>query len=84
MKTEQEVKTLLKQWILKKSTKIKESDLTDQTPLFEKRIITSLQVMELILEIEKIRGSKFNLKSIKPGAFGSIDNIYSSFFGSAS
>ncbi len=84
MKTEQEVKTLLKQWVLKKSAKISESDLNYQTQLLEGRIISSLHIMELILEVEKIKGSKFNLKNIKPGAFNSIDSIYSSFFGSAS
>ncbi|MGZ6434487.1 MAG: hypothetical protein ACXWRE_14215, partial [Pseudobdellovibrionaceae bacterium] len=49
--------------------------------LLESRILSSLHVMELILEVEKIKGTKFNLKNIKPGAFNSIDNIYNSFFG---
>jgi hypothetical protein len=82
MKTEQEVKESLRQWVLKKSKKVTDADLRTTTPLLESRIISSLHVMELILEIEKIKGSKFNLKTLKPGAFHSIDSIYSTFFGS--
>ncbi len=81
MKTEQEVKDTLKQWVLKKSQKITAEELTFQTPLLESRILSSLHVMELILEIERISGSKFNLKNLKPGVFNSIDSIYTSFFG---
>jgi acyl carrier protein len=80
MKTEQEIKETLRQWVLKKSKKITEADLTTATALLENRILTSLHVMELILEIERIKGSKFNLKSLKPGAFNSIDTIYATFF----
>ena len=54
MKSEQDVKETLRQWILKKSTKISADDLSFETPLLESRIISSLHVMELILEIEKI------------------------------
>lgn len=80
MSTEQEIKQTLKQWVLRKSKKISEADLTDQTMLLESRIITSLHVMELILEIERIKGTKFNIKNLKPGVFNSIDNIYVAFF----
>lgn len=82
MKTEQEVKETLRQWVLKKSKKVTETELAFDTHLLETRILSSLHVMELILEVEKIKGSKFNLKAIKPGAFNTIDSIYASFFGS--
>lgn len=81
MSKEQEIKETLRQWVLKKSKKISDSELTFQTMLLESRVISSLHVMELILEIERIKGSKFNLKSLKPGAFNSIDSIYATFFG---
>lgn len=79
MKTEAEVKSALKAWVLKKA-KISEGDLNEATPLLETRLISSLQVMELILEIEKIKGGRINIKSMKPGAFASIHNIYEAFF----
>lgn len=81
MKDQQTIKETLRQWVLKKSTKVSESDLTFQTPLLESRILSSLHVMELILEIERISGTKFNLKNLKPGVFNSIDTIYTAFFG---
>jgi acyl carrier protein len=81
MKDQIAIKEELKKWVLKKSQKITESELTYQTLLLESRILSSLHVMELILEIERISGTKFNLKNLKPGAFNSIDSIYTSFFG---
>jgi acyl carrier protein len=83
MSQQQEIKETLRQWVLKKSQKITEAELTFETALLESRILTSLHVMELILEIERISGAKFNLKNMKPGAFNSINNIYTAFFGIA-
>jgi acyl carrier protein len=79
MKSENEIKQELRTWILKVG-KVTPEGLTNETPLIEKRIIKSLQIMELILLIEKLKGSRFDLKAIKPGAFNTIDSIYRSFF----
>jgi hypothetical protein len=84
MKTETEVKNELRAWVLKTSKKVNADELTDATPLIEKRIISSLQIMDLILVIERLRGSPFDIKSLKPGAFQSIDAIYKSFFAAQS
>jgi acyl carrier protein len=79
MKTEEEFKIELKNWVLQKSTKITAQDLTYSTPLIDTRIISSMQVMELILFLEKLKGSRLNMKNIKPGVFQDIDSIYNSF-----
>ncbi len=79
MKTEQEYKDEIIKWVLKVSTKVKPEDLTSTTPLIETRIITSMQVMELILFLEKLKGSRLNMKNMKPGAFTNIDSIYNTF-----
>lgn len=79
MKTEDEYKQELLNWVLKVSTKVKAEELTITTPLIETRIITSMQVMELILFLEKLKGSRLNMKNMKPGAFTNIDTIYNSF-----
>lgn len=79
MKTEQEYKQELLNWVLKVSTKVKAEDLTVTTPLIETRIISSMQVMELILFLEKLKGSRLNMKSMKPGAFRDIESIYTTF-----
>jgi hypothetical protein len=48
--------------------------------IIEQRIITSVQIMELILFLEHLRGEPINPMHIKPGAFSSIDSIYQHFF----
>lgn len=80
MKDEKTVRDELKAWVLKNSKKISVDELKDETPLLESRIISSLQIMDLILTIEKLRGAPFDIRAIKPGAFQSIDAIYRSFF----
>jgi acyl carrier protein len=82
MKNSEEIKSDLRNWILKKNGKIKSQDLTNETKLLEARIISSLHIMELILEIEKMKGAKLNLKKMKPGVFGSVNSIYEAFFAS--
>ena len=47
-----EVKQALREWVALKSGKVRSEDLDDETPILEQRIITSLQVMDLILHIE--------------------------------
>jgi acyl carrier protein len=79
MKTEEQYKNELREWVLKNSTKVTAEELTSATPLIETRIITSMQVMELILFLEKIKGSRLVIKNIKPGAFKNIDSIYDAF-----
>lgn len=79
MKTETELKQEIMNWVLKVSTKVKPDELTLTTPLIETRIITSMQVMELILFLEKLKGSRLNMKAMKPGAFTNIETIYDTF-----
>ena len=81
MKSEQEFRQSLRQWILAKSGKIKAEDLHDDTPIIEQRIITSLQVMDLILELEKLTGNPVEVEQLKPGVFKSIDKIVENFGG---
>jgi acyl carrier protein len=79
MKTEQEYKEEILKWVLKVSTKVKPEELTVTTPLIETRIISSMQVMELILFLERLKGSRLNMKNMKPGAFNNIETIYNAF-----
>lgn len=79
MKTELEIKQQLISWIEKKGRH--DGVVTSDLNVIEKGIVTSLDIMELILFIEQIKGEKFNLKNIKPGSFNSVNSIYASFFG---
>ena len=83
MKTEVEIRQSLRDWIIKKNGKIKPEELNDQTPVIEQRIISSLQVMDLILFLEQLSGNPIEVDDLKPGVFRDIDSIYRNFFNAA-
>ena len=80
MRTETEIRAALREWIINTSGKIKRGELNDETPLIEERIITSLQVMDLILFLEKLSGQPVEVEQLKAGAFRNIDALYRNFF----
>lgn len=80
MKTEAEIKQALREWIAKTSGKIDAQSLSDRTPIIERRIISSLQVMDLILFLEQLSDRPVEIDQLKPGVFRDIDSIYSGFF----
>ena len=85
MKTEREIREALREWIVRKSGgKVQAHELTDQTPLIEQRIITSIQAMDLILFIERLRERPVDVERLKPGVFRTVDAIYASFFAESS
>lgn len=78
----EDIKLALKEWIAKKSGgKTALADLKDDTPIIEQRIISSLQVMDLIMYLEKLRGKPVEVESLKPGAFSTVSAIHANFFG---
>ena len=77
---EQKFKQLLREWIGQRTQRLILGGLRDDTPILEQRVITSLQVMELILFVEKTSGRSVNVSQLKPCSFRSIDNIYTTFF----
>jgi acyl carrier protein len=78
--SETEVKGALRTWIIAKSKHAEASALTDETPILEKRILSSLQVMDLILYIEQLSKAPMDPESLKPGVFSSVNRIYDTFF----
>lgn len=80
MRTEEEIRRSLRDWIAKTNGKIQPEDLGDQTPIIEQRIISSLQVMDLIFFLEQLSGKPIEVDDLKPGVFRDIDTIYQNFF----
>ena len=78
MKNQEQVRLELNQWLEKKNQH--DIQLNDDLNIIEAGIISSLDILELILLIEQLKGQKFNLKNIKAGSFNSINSIYNSFF----
>jgi len=79
MKSETEIKADLRDWIVRKG-KIQAEEINDKTPFLEQRIISSVQLMELILFMEDLSGNAIDVKSLKKGMLRDIDTIYANFF----
>jgi acyl carrier protein len=75
------IKDALRERIARLSGKVSASAIADDTPILERRIITSLQVMDLILELESLIGSPIDAERLKPGAFKDVASIYAAFWG---
>ena len=68
----------LREWILA-SGRVVRSELRDDTPLLETRLVTSLQLVELILYLEDLRGRPLDAERLAPGSFRDIDTICRNF-----
>jgi acyl carrier protein len=68
-------------WILKTVPKLEPAQLTDDTKILKDRVITSLQIMDLILFIEARRKGSIDRTRMKPESFQSIRSICEAFFG---
>lgn len=80
IRTEAQIRQALRDWIVTTSEKISPQLLTDQTAIMEQRLISSLQVMDLILCIEALSGQPVDVATLRPGVFRNIDAIYQNFF----
>ncbi len=69
----------LRQWLAEKNGAIAQDQLSDDFPIMEQRVITSLQVMDLLLFIEELRGQSLDVRDIHPGVFRSIETICQAF-----
>lgn len=83
MKTEVEIKTELRDWIVRTNGKVKVEEIADDTPILEQRIVKSLDIMDLILFLEELRGRSIDVEKLKPGVFRNIDAIWTNFFEAA-
>jgi hypothetical protein len=81
VKAESDVKNLLRHWIHTASKKAELPPIADDTAIIEQRIITSLQVMDLLLYIEQLTNEPLDAGDLKPGSLKDINTIYKNFFG---
>jgi acyl carrier protein len=78
--TRTEIIDRLRAWIADKDGRICATDITDETPIVEQRILSSLQVVNLLLYIEQMRGAPIDIESLQPRSFRSLATIYLQFF----
>lgn len=69
----------LRDWVLRRNPGLDPAALSDRTPLIEARYLTSLQVAELLLFLERLRGEPVDVGSLRPGVFRDIDSICAAF-----
>src|SRR5690606_23594847 len=77
---EQAIRGRIREWIVAHSKTARAGELTDQTPLLESGLITSLDIVELVLFIEELRGSEIETDDIEPQVFTSVDTLWQGFF----
>jgi len=76
----EEIRCQLRRWMVGRNGDITLEQLRDDTPILEQKIITSLQTLDLILLIERLRGAPLDVTLLKPGSFRNVDAIMQSFF----
>lgn len=72
-------KERLRAWILEHGNRIDADELRDDTPLLERRILTSLQLADLLLFLEELRGAPVELEGISGAAFRDLDSMVKAF-----
>lgn len=77
---ESEIRDRLRSWILERVEKPPDGGLSDDAPILEAGLLSSLQVVELILYIESLRGEEVELDLLKPQALTNLDTLYATFF----
>ena len=78
---EVEVKGKLKSWIINRSKQqISEHEITDDTPVIEAGLLSSLDVVEFVLYIESLLDDEIELEDLEPEVFTSTNTMYATFF----
>ena len=78
---EVEVKSKLRTWIINQSKQqVEDHELTDDTPIIESGMLSSLDVVEFILYIESLLGDEIDLEDLEPEVFISTNTMYATFF----
>jgi acyl carrier protein len=77
---EAQVREQLRGWILRRSQSKATKELKDDTPILESGLLSSLDVVELILFIESLLGTEVNVDDIEPEVLTNVSTIYEGFF----
>jgi acyl carrier protein len=80
MSAEAEIREQLRGWIIDRS-KSGIDRLDDDTPILESGILSSLDVVELVLFIESLRGEEVDVDDIEPESLTNVHTLYETFFG---
>lgn len=74
-----DIKLKIKDWIVTKNGTIEASQVQDDTRILEEKLISSLQLMDLILFLGRLKGSPIDMSKSKQGSFSSVNDMYDTF-----
>ncbi|MEC7522788.1 MAG: hypothetical protein VYE22_23060 [Myxococcota bacterium] len=81
---EQNIRRQLRDWVLEHAKAPPPGgELTDATPLLETGLISSLDIVELVLFLEELREEEIDPDEIEPEVFTSVDTLWGAFFANA-
>ncbi len=75
--TRDEVLEQLKNWVHERNP---DAEVEPNTPLLEQKLLSSLQVTELLLFIEELRRSPIDIEALQPGTFHDLNAICDTFW----
>jgi hypothetical protein len=75
MLSEAEFRAELRTWIIGKAG----VQVTDQTKIFTERVLRSVHVPELLLLMERLRGTPIDVEQLRPADFRDIDTLVARF-----
>jgi hypothetical protein len=76
-------KARLRAWVLEHGRRIDGVELTNETPLLEKRILSSLQIADLLLFLEELRGAPVELEGLSGASFRDLASMARNFLAEA-
>jgi acyl carrier protein len=79
--TEAEIRDCLRDWIRERAQGRLNGELTDESPLLDLGLLSSLDVTELILYVEHLKGDEVDVEALEPGLLTNINTLYRGFFG---
>ncbi len=80
MRPQADIRQELRTWVGQHGRNLQPGELRDTTPILEQRIISSLQIIDMILFLESLAERPIAIGELKPGAFKDIDTICRTFF----
>ena len=78
--SEAEIRDRLRGWILERSGATGDRLVSDDLPILEEGLLSSLDIVEFILFIESLRGEEVDIEAIEPEVFSNINTLYKAFF----
>lgn len=79
MIAEDECKSRLRDWVFQNSKKDPPEPVNNGTMIIEEKVISSVQILDLVLFLENIAGISIDLGVLRPGSFKNVDTIYQVF-----